>query len=347
MRRVLFRMTVYGIMISLALDIVWKLIDGVDLPALIPLNKLVNALFLAVGIGIGCIWYLYVLETLGYKITKRLALLILAPSFFFTALNLVSIKTGWIFGVAENNVYYRGPFFWLQMAAALTALLVSFFHIVIRLIRKDDRTPRREVRKLLRFYIIPVVGTLVALPFTGMPSTWTCGAASIILIYLDSQDHEIVRDTLTGLNNRKTLGQVFSEFVKQETPGAKLYLFMMDLDDFKKINDTLGHPIGDQALTAASKLFLKAVDGKRAMVARIGGDEFLIMGFFRDDQQADAFSSGIQESFRLYNEEQRPPYHLAASIGYCAYSQGRTLDEFIAEADEKLYQVKNEKKVGR
>lgn len=121
-------------------------------------------------------------------------------------------------------------------------------------------------------------------------------------------------------------------------------MFMMDLDDFKKINDTLDHPAGDQALVAASKLFTQAVDGKRAMVARVDGDEFMIMGFFRDDAQAEVFSRDIQESFRLYNEQSKLPYYLAASIGYCPYDQGCTLDEFIAKADEKLYQAKRVRK---
>ena len=344
MRRVLFRWTVYGIMTNLALDIVWMLIDGVNLPGLILLNKLVNAVFLASGIMVGCVWYLYVLETLGYKITRKMALLIMSPGFLFTVLNLISMKTGWIFRVSEDNVYFRGPLFWLQTAVALLTLLVSFFHIIIRLINRNNRVPRREVLELLQFYTIPVIGTLVALPYTGMPGTWTCASVSIILIYLKSQDHEIVRDSLTGLNNRKMLGQVFSDFVKQETPDAKLYMFMMDLDDFKKINDTLGHPAGDQALVAASKLFTQAVDGKRAMVARVGGDEFMIMGFFRDDTQADAFSRDIQESFRLYNEQNKLPYHLAVSIGYSPYDQGCTLDEIIAKADEKLYQAKRVRK---
>lgn len=340
MSRVLFRWTVYGIMCSLALDIIWMLIDGVKLPGLFTLNKVVNALILASGIVIGCVWYLYVLETLGYKITRTLSLCVMAPGFLFTALNLVSMKTGWTFYVSEDNVYMRGPLFWLQSAAALSVLLVSLFHILIRLINKDTRAPRTEVIKLLQFYILPVIGTVAALPFSGMPGTWTCAAVSIVLIYLDAQDREIVRDSLTGLNNRKMLGQVFADYARQETANAKLYLFMMDLDDFKKINDTLGHPIGDQALKAASKLLIRAVDGKRAMVARVGGDEFLIMGFFQDDSQADAFCSSIRNSFQEYNAQHQLPYLLAISIGYSRYEKGYTLDEFISRADEKLYQAK-------
>lgn len=67
MSRVLFRQTAYGIMVNLLLDIAWLLVDGRLFPGARALNLVINALFLASGIVIGCVWYLYVLETLGYK----------------------------------------------------------------------------------------------------------------------------------------------------------------------------------------------------------------------------------------------------------------------------------------
>ena len=97
MRRVLFRYTAYGIMSSLLMDTLWILIDGQRFPGDVALNQIVNALFLASGIVIGCLWYLYVLETLGYRITRKMGLLVMSPGIVFTALNLLSIKTGWIF----------------------------------------------------------------------------------------------------------------------------------------------------------------------------------------------------------------------------------------------------------
>jgi hypothetical protein len=134
MRRVLFRYTAYGIMCSLMLDALWLLIDGRQFPGGIALNKVVNALFLASGIVIGCLWYLSVLETLGYRVTRKIGLLVMSPGIVFTVLNLISIKTGWIFYVTEENVYVRGPLFWLQTAAALAVLFSSFLHCLVRLL---------------------------------------------------------------------------------------------------------------------------------------------------------------------------------------------------------------------
>ena len=347
MRRVLFRYTAYGIMSALMLDTVWMLVDGNNFPGGIAVNQIVNALFLASGIIIGCLWYLYVLETLGYRITRKLTLGIMSPAIVFTTLNLLSIKTGWIFYISEENVYIRGPLFWLQTTAALAVLLSSLVHCLIRLLNGRKTVPRKLVLELIGFYIIPVVGTLVSMPITGMPGTWTCSAVSIILMYIDSQDREIVRDTLTGLNNRKMLPAVFDEYTRQETSGSALYLYMMDLDDFKSINDTFGHPAGDEALKAASRMFALAADGKRAMVARVGGDEFLVLTMLGGSEAAAEFKSEVLARMKQYNEEHRLPYLLNVSVGYCAYEHGESLEDFMARADEALYREKRTKKVGR
>lgn len=347
MRRKLFRYTAYGIMSSLVLDILWLLIDGIQFPGAVAANQIVNALFLASGIVIGCLWYLYVLETLGYRITPGLALIVMTPGIVFLALNLISIKTGWIFYVTEDNVYVRGPLFWLQTAAALTVLLASLVHCLVRLVNGNKTVPRRVVLELIGFYIIPVVGTLVSMPITGMPGTWTCAAVSIILMYIYAQDQEIVRDTLTGLNNRKMLPSVFDEYARQTAAGSVLHLYVIDLDDFKRINDTCGHLAGDEALQTAARLFAKAVDGRRAMVARVGGDEFVILALLSGEEEAAEFKNGLQASMERYNVEHTLPYRLSTSVGCRAYVPGESLDDFMSRADEALYEEKKRKKVGR
>ncbi len=347
MRRKLFRYTAYGIMSSLALDNLWLLIDGKMFPGAVAVNQIVNALFLASGIVIGCVWYLYVLETLGYRITRKITLAVMSPAIVFTALNLISIITGWIFYVTDENVYVRGPLFWLQTAAAFTVLLASLVHCLVRLVNGKKTVPRRVVLDLLGFYIIPVVGTMVAMPITGMPGTWTCAAVSIILMYIDAQDREIVRDTLTGLNNRKMLPAAFEDYAKQSAPGSTLYLYMIDLDDFKAINDTCGHLAGDEALQTAARLFAKAVDGKRAMVARVGGDEFVILAMLPGEGEAVEFKHALQASVERYTAEHILPYRLSTSVGCRAYIAGESLDDFMNRADEVLYEEKKRKKVGR
>ena len=344
MKRVLFREVVYGLVITLSLDTVWMLIDGHVFPGGIILNKIVNALFLGAGVMMGCIWYLYVLETLKYNITRRLTLAVLLPGFVFLLLNILSIWTGWIFTVNEQNVYSRGDLFWLQSAGALGALFISLVHIVVCLIFGRKGVSRKTLEKLGSFYIIPVLGTLAALPFTGMPGTWTCASLSVVLMYMEEQDRAILTDGLTGLNNRKNLETIFDDYVRQNSEEKKLYLYMIDLDDFKQINDTYGHSVGDKALVEAARLIRKSASGIQAVVMRYGGDEFLIMGFFPDDQAAMKFKNKIHDAFAKWNENNNEKYVLAASVGYSQYIPPQTLEEFVSSDDENLYREKNKHK---
>ena len=337
MKRLLFRNVVYGVSITLTLDILWLLVEGNLFPGAILINRIVNALFLAAGVVIGCMWYLYVLETLGYKITRSLQALVMLPGAVFAVLNLISIRTGWIFTVSPENIYARGPLFWLQTVGAYGMLLISLLHIIVRLLNGDDRVPRRTVRKLLMFYIVPVIGALASIPYTGMPGAWTCAAISIVLIYIDDQDNEILRDGLTGLNNRKTLEMSFADYARQASAERALYLFMIDLNNFKQINDTLGHPVGDEALVAAAGILTRTMAGSKGIIARYGGDEFLIMTFFSGEQGAESFRQQIRSDFATYNYEHRLPYQLSASIGYVKYEEGQKLDALIKRADEALY----------
>ena len=340
MNRILFRSVAYGVTVQLVLDILWLLVEGGQVPGARTANLVINALFLSMSVVLGCIWYLYVLETLGYAMTYYLETLIMLPGVLFTFYNIISIWTGWSFTVSPDNVYSHGPLFSIQMVGAYGMLLVSFFHIIIRLFNPHSRIPKRTVFKLLGFYVIPVVGSVGTLFYTGMPGTWTCAAISIVLIYIDELDSEVLRDGLTGLNNRKTLDNVFAEYTRQVSPENNLYLFMMDLDHFKKINDTLGHPTGDQALVNAAKILSGSLGGVRGILVRYGGDEFLVMAFFKDGAEANAFRQKITDRFCAYAEEHALPYQLALSIGYASWSEGMDLASLIHQADEELYQIK-------
>ena len=103
MNRILFRYVVFGNMTILTLDILWMLVEGQTFPGARTLNNIINAVYLGNVVIMGGIWYLYVLESLGYKITTKLVTIVLFPGAVFMVLNLISMKTGWIFYISEDN----------------------------------------------------------------------------------------------------------------------------------------------------------------------------------------------------------------------------------------------------
>jgi diguanylate cyclase (GGDEF)-like protein len=152
------------------------------------------------------------------------------------------------------------------------------------------------------------------------------------------------RDSLTGALNRDGLAARAADLLgKASRYRAPLALIFIDLDKFKFINDTLGHDAGDHALTAVIGRINQAVQPGDA-VARIGGDEFVVVLPDRSEEQA----LGVAESIRAgiaggLPDPDRLPSRLSASLGLllvCPSPATRSLDELVAAADNLMYQAK-------
>ncbi len=153
------------------------------------------------------------------------------------------------------------------------------------------------------------------------------------------------RDPLTGFYNHRFLHERLGEEVVRSQRGRKpLSVLMLDLDDFKLVNDTFGHLFGDQVLVWSAELIrstLRASD----IPARYGGDEFAVILPDTDLESARTAAERILEAFRdrPFVGEQRGPVPLAGSIGIATFpADGRTATDLIAAADEALYRVKRD-----
>ena len=153
------------------------------------------------------------------------------------------------------------------------------------------------------------------------------------------------RDPLTGFYNHRFLHERLGEEVIRAQRGRRpLSMLMLDLDDFKLVNDTFGHLFGDRVLTWTAELIrstLRASD----IPARYGGDEFAIILPETDAEEARRAADRIIEAFReqAFVGEQRGPVPIGASIGVATFpADGRTATELIAAADAALYRVKRD-----
>jgi len=151
------------------------------------------------------------------------------------------------------------------------------------------------------------------------------------------------RDPLTGFYNHRFLHERMGEEVVRSQRGRRpLSVLMLDLDDFKLVNDTFGHLFGDRVLTWAAEV-IRSTLRQSDIAARYGGDEFALILPDTDADEARRAAERILEAFRErpYVGEQRGPVPIAASIGVATFpSDGRTGTELISAADVALYQVK-------
>lgn len=147
-------------------------------------------------------------------------------------------------------------------------------------------------------------------------------------------------DGLTGLYNRR----YFFDHINMHSDEPLTILFM-DMDNFKKVNDTLGHNKGDEVLIATAEAINTAFDD--CLVARLGGDEFAVLA--DEDIPEEELNKRSNELISKL-EDEYAPLNLGVSISIgMAHSEGHIedIDAFIHESDQMMYEVKQEKKKGR
>jgi diguanylate cyclase (GGDEF)-like protein len=153
------------------------------------------------------------------------------------------------------------------------------------------------------------------------------------------------RDPLTGFFNHRYLhDRLGEEVVRTQRARHPLSVLMLDLDDFKLVNDTFGHLFGDRVLSWTAEL-IRSTLRVSDIPARYGGDEFAIILPETDAADARRAAERILDAFRerAFVGEQRGPVPIGASIGVATYpSDGRYATELIAAADRALYRVKRD-----
>jgi diguanylate cyclase (GGDEF)-like protein len=152
-------------------------------------------------------------------------------------------------------------------------------------------------------------------------------------------------DSLTGLMNRYQFLQELRENSRSVLKGGNLLaLVLIDMDGFKEINDTMGHPVGDKALTEVA-LRLRTVSGNQSIIARLGGDEFcLILKDCESLERAIDAAQEIRESMRKPFSLDKAECHMDASLGIAlcpAHTQCPT--ELLAYADTAMFCAKSKR----
>jgi len=152
-----------------------------------------------------------------------------------------------------------------------------------------------------------------------------------------------VTDNLTGLANRRNFESAFEkEFLRAARYNNKLTLVMFDIDHFKNINDTFGHPCGDFVLRQIANSALQTFR-KTDTVFRFGGEEFVVILTETDIKQAiiplERFRKTVETLGLTYQDRE---VSVTVSIGACQLSpEFKTKEEFLQKVDETLYKAKN------
>jgi len=170
---------------------------------------------------------------------------------------------------------------------------------------------------------------------------------AVLLKYTDTVLALITTDKLTGAGNRRS----FEQFAPRQVEAAvrqkqEVALMMLDLDHFKRINDSYGHSFGDKVLSEVSQIVRSRLrEGDHFF--RYGGEEFVVMITNLSMQHVPNIAERIRKAVaeaKIFNEEHNIPVSVTISIGIAGLSQSTTgLKELLDNADKALYAAKNER----
>lgn len=156
-------------------------------------------------------------------------------------------------------------------------------------------------------------------------------------------------DELTGLNNRRGFLTLAEHQLKiAERANSIIMLLYMDLDNFKHINDTLGHAEGDKVLVAAAEIF-RATFRQSDILGRLGGDEFVVLITDENDTSEEFLKARLESRLHEFNSEMGRSYRLSISIGISVRTPNApcSLKELMDQADSLMYQDKQRKHLRR
>mgnify|MGYP003736086907 CR=1 FL=1 len=149
-----------------------------------------------------------------------------------------------------------------------------------------------------------------------------------------------VTDSLSGILNRRGFFDTAGSLVRDATPGLPVSVFLIDIDHFKKVNDTYGHQVGDQVIRNVAKA-LHANAPEAAVIGRLGGEEFAVVLPNTDRGAAMAFAEALRMNLERQGHAGVSADHpVTVSIGL-AQGTGHTLDELLHDADMALYKAKS------
>lgn len=286
-------------------------------------------------------WLMYISVKLEKQsFNRKKSWLWSVPLIAFLLAAAVNPYTEFLFRIDENNLYVRGTgiyFHWIITYFYFAAATVKTIRAVIK---TKNHYKRQQIIPYLYFIIPPLIASVVQILFYGVTASQVGITFSVLLIALSNIGRQNDTDPLTGLNNRNGLSKYIERYLSRGAD-VRLFFLMIDINNFKQINDGFGHIVGDCALIDAATVIGTVCDrsDKKLFCCRYGGDEFLIAGIDFTDEDIEELKASIVEMLKIADHR---PYRLSFSIGaasgFCADISA--VESLIAKADKAMYAEK-------
>ena len=229
-----------------------------------------------------------------------------------------------------NTLFISG-----QNSNILLLCIIPYLYLFIEI-----KKTRRNIfisKSLFFDILIPIIGIFTTIIWNNYIIFVPAQTISLLLLHMYKINFTLYIDPLTKIYNRRFL--TAENNIKLLKRG-NIYMYYIDIDYFKKINDKYGHNAGDKILKDTAKI-LKSSIRKTDYPVRMGGDEFLLITELKDKNDAHIIKDRIKDKINQYNKNNK--INISLSIGYDIYKSNENFDEFINKIDQKMYDEKNKK----
>lgn len=305
-----------------------------------PFIKVIIALGFIFLPSINAMWYLYVIHsTYKSKVPLWHRAFIISILSINMLLSLLSLLPGTnLYFVFENGRFAIGRVHFVH------GLMYVVFYLATMIVPRKQILMVSRLQRLIYLFIftLPMIG-LIAQFFIGgiVLNLLLTNIFSFLIISMGFQYTQATTDYLTGLANRRNLSNYLERKISGTNGSGGFSIIMLDLDNFKKINDKLGHFAGDEALRLVSH-FLSTLNDGTHFIARYGGDEFIIVS---EQTNIETIQKRIEEmriEFAAYIPEHFKEFDFGFSAGYIIYERKSKLsiNEVFTEIDQRMFKDK-------
>jgi diguanylate cyclase (GGDEF)-like protein len=258
---------------------------------------------------------------------------LLIPLFLNTIICILTIETGWVFFFDSLHEYNRGELFLIP-----TICSMFYYWIFIRYFwRNDSLYDSNEKRYLKLIFLMPVLATILQISFDKLLLIWPSIAVSLLLFYIYLREQQFKIDFISGIKNRVAFEKEIESICKNQCSDAAIVVF--DLNNLKKINDTVGHKAGDDLINISAKVLTESFKGVGNSY-RIGGDEFCVIC---KNVTKEIVENSLLKLEQISNEvNKKNSNSLIFAYGYELYEKDKNLDiyDIFHKADQKMYEHK-------
>lgn len=340
-QRIYNSLVLANIIVAFVDGIAW-FVDQKTFVGAVELNKISNALLYALSPLCGLLWAMFVHFKI-YKDEKKLksfAILTSIPFWMNFIVSFLSIFLGIYFFIGPGNTFQRNSPF--SLIPFFLAILYAIYSIINTLIKRKNLS-KRNYFPILSYVFIPLICAFIQAVYYGLSLIVPSLTISLVIVYISMQNELNVTDYLTGLSNRTHLVFYLESECKKVRGDEELYGLMLDIDNFKSINDNFGHVEGDKALVTFSSILKKSTTAN-SFIARYAGDEFVILVKLSKNQSIDDYVRSLQKAVDNLRSLLNTDYNLDYSLGYTKYVSKETYKDFLNRMDSRMYCEKNKKK---